>query len=292
MSMPMPHHPDRTLIFLLGLLFSQLTFAESITVTQNAFQMMQGVSRADGHVIQSKVTGRPYHVLVQTPRNANSDTDYPTVYLLDGGLTFPMLASYYQYLRFEETVPDAIIVGLSYAADTFDEGNYRSTDYTAPSEERQYWGGAADFQKVLRTEIIPFVEDRYASDPQQRILFGQSLGGQFVLFSALTEPGLFQGHIASNPALHRNLDFFIKTRPQKPTGTTRLFIAMAEDDEPQYRVPARQWLDAWQKQPAFPSSVSILPGHGHFSAVTEAFRRGLIYHTTIAVEESGTAAAH
>jgi predicted alpha/beta superfamily hydrolase len=36
----------------------------------------------------------------------------------------------------------------------------------------------------------------------------QGLGGQFVLYTALTRPDLFWGHIASNPALHRNLPFY------------------------------------------------------------------------------------
>ena len=69
--------------------------------------------------------------------------------------------------------------------------------------------GIGDISYHLFEELIPLIESAYPSDDQQRIIFGQSLGGQFVLYTALTDPALFHGHIASNPALHRNLDFFL-----------------------------------------------------------------------------------
>ena len=95
-------------------------------------------------------------------------------------------------------------------SDTFEGGNFRSTDYTAPSEERDYWGGAEKCQLFLSSELLPRIENDYRSDSSQRVIFGQSIGGQFVLYTALTESNLFWGHIASNPALHRNLPFFLQ----------------------------------------------------------------------------------
>jgi len=233
-----------------------------------------------------------YSVFVRLPEDYDSEQNYPTVYLLDGGHTFPMLASYYRYLRFGEEVPDLIVVGISYGADTVAEGNVRSHDFTAPSEEREHWGGAADFSKFLRDVLIPKVEASYASDPARRIVFGQSLGGQFVLYAAQAETGLFWGHIASNPALHRNLDFFLK-RPPRAGATVRLFVSTASGDDPRFLVPAGEWVSHWTAQAGGPWALetAVLPDHSHFSAAPEAFRRGLawILSTTEEAEHSVSA---
>ncbi len=173
-------------------------------------QFMQGIGDARYHHIESEIVGRGYHIYVKLPDRYDEavDTKYPTVYVLDGGALFPLFSAYYRYLNFGQEIPDSIIVGISYGTADFAEGNLRSTDYTAPSAERDYWGGAENFQSFLSDELFPVIEAGYRSDADQRIVFGQSIGGQFVLYTALTRPDLFWGHIASNPALHRNLPFF------------------------------------------------------------------------------------
>lgn len=90
------------------------------------------------------------------------------------------------------------------------------------------------------------------------MIFGQSLGGQFVLFTALTDPLLFCGHIASNPALHRNLEFFLRRDAEledeehrEPAdgrvgqARTRVFVSVAELDEERFRGPAVRWMEHW-----------------------------------------------
>ena len=242
---------------------------------------LQGLGDTHYFALESDVVGRGYHIYVMLPAGyADSpETNYPTVYLLDGGNLFPMLVPYYGYLNFAGEVPDAIIVGISYGSDTFEGGNLRSTDYTAPSDEREFWGGAGNFQRFLETELIPEVERRFRSRPDRRIVFGQSLGGQFVLYTALTDPDLFWGHIASNPALHRNLDFFLDEhwdRNAEPT-VSRLFVGSASGDDPIFRMPALEWIRHWSEVDNLPWQLETmtLNGHSHFSAPPAAFRAGM-----------------
>lgn len=240
----------------------------------------QTVPQSSRHELNSTVLSRSLFIYIDLPASySSSQINYPTIYLLDGGITFPLLSAYQQYLRFGDETPEAILVGISYDAVTFEEGNMRSTDYSAPSEERDYWGGASEFQKVLKTELFPLVEGRYRSDPSQRIIFGQSMGGQFVLFTALTEPELFSGHIASNPALHRNLPFFLQWHGEQamPERVSKLFVSNGELNDERFQEPALKWVEFWQQQPLKPwiLETRILPGQTHFSAVPEAFRQGL-----------------
>lgn len=231
--------------------------------------------------IDSVAVGRPYDIWVMLPDagGENASEKYPTVYVLDGGALFPLLAAYYRYLNFGGDVPDVIIVGISYGSSSFEGGNYRSTDYTAPSDERDYWGGAGDFQRFLATELIPRVERDYPSRTDRRIVFGQSIGGQFVLYSALTDPDLFWGHIASNPALHRNLDFFLERHwePSAKDAASRLFVASAENDDPVFRRPATEWMRHWSEADDVPWTLETmtLEGHSHMSAPPASFRAGM-----------------
>ena len=135
------------------------------------------------------------------------------------------------------------------------------------------------FQAMLVDELLPWVESHFPADPRRRILFGQSLGGQFVLYSALTRPALFWGHLASNPALHRNVEFFLSWRGEgaAPVGAARLFVSVGELDDARFGEPSTQWVDHWSRQPAAPFVLETrtLAGQTHLSAVPEAFRQGL-----------------
>ena len=266
-------------------MLTMLLCAAAATAAQPAagpvMDSMQSIADTRLHVLDSGIVGRPFRILVRPPaaHAETPDTTFPAVYLLDGGATFPMLAGYYHYLRLEEAVPGLIVVGISYGSDSFEEGNYRSTDYTAPSAERDYWGGAGDFLRVLEREVFPLVEGSYRADPRQRILFGQSIGGQFVLFAALNRPELFSGLIASNPALHRNLQYFLDFEAGPRQRGTRLFVSSGSEDDPRFREPALAWMKKWRAAPRPPWDLRAvtIDGYGHFSIAPESFRRGLLW---------------
>lgn len=270
------------LLMIKTLAMTLLLLADTVTAASFNPSHLQGLGDTRYHAFESETLGHSLHLYVRVPEGAARDPGgpYPTVYLLDGGINFPLLSSYYHYLRIGGEVPELILVGISYGSDTFDGGNFRSSDFTAPSRERAWWGNAPRFQAVLEQELIPMIEAEYASALGQRIIFGQSLGGQFVLYSALTRPELFWAHIASNPALHRNLDFFMgwKGGSEMPLEATRLFVAEGEFNDPRFKEPAMEWVAYWSapdRKSPFLMEFRPLPGHSHLSAVTAAFRQGL-----------------
>jgi len=257
-------------------------------------QYLQGLGDTRYHQIETAGIERGYHVYVMLPDgyDGSSDEEYPTIYLLDGGGLFPLVAAYYRYLNFGEDIPNAIIVGISYGSDTAEFGNYRSTDYTAPSPERDHWGGAEKFQAFLNGELLPFIENSYNSRVDRRVIFGQSIGGQFVLYTALTKPNLFWGHIASNPALHRNLEFFMRQHADHPATDqrSRLFVASGTMDDPMFRTPAMAWIEYWTNRAApWDLKVVDLDGHSHMSAPPASFRQGMTWLFS-ADKSAGTAA--
>ena len=243
-------------------------------------QFLQGLGDTRYHHVESDGIGRDYHIYVMLPDgyDQSSNEKYPTIYLLDGGALFPLLSAYYRYLNFGEEIPNAIVVGISYGSDNFEGGNYRSTDYTAKSPERDYWGGAEKFQRFLSDELMPLIENTYHSRVDRRVIFGQSIGGQFVLYTALTKPNLFWGHIASNPALHRNLPFFMEKHAESASMSERskLFVGSGTMDDPRFRGPALEWIEHWSgSERPWRLKTENLEGHSHMSAPPASFRQGM-----------------
>ncbi len=243
-------------------------------------EYLQSFGDSRYETVESTVIGREFHIFVRLPEGYGDSADmrYPTIYVLDGGSLFPLLASYYWYLDLGKEVPDAIVVGISYGSDTFEGGNYRGTDFTAPSVERDHWGGASNFQAFLSEELFPIIEKKYRSRPDRRVVFGHSLGGQFVLYTALTDPDLFWGHIASNPALHRNLSFFLE-RHSETNSESKLFVASGSMDDATFRGPALEWIEHWSRNEDRPWQLETrtLDGHTHFSAAPASFRSGMAW---------------
>ena len=241
------------------------------------YELPWSLADAGFHEIESETIGHELHIWVRKPfgYDEGDGAHYPTVYVLDGGGVYPLIAGYSVYLEVGEEMPPSIIVGIGYPGIRFEDGNFRSTDYTVPSEERDYYGGAEKFQTFLAEELIPLIESNYRSDGDRRIIFGQSLGGQFVLFTAQTRPELFWGHIASNPALHRNLEYFLTTTPEM--SNSRLFVASGEFDAERYKVPANDWIEHWRNVADKPWQFEAieLEGHTHVSALPASFRLGM-----------------
>jgi len=239
-----------------------------------SMQHLSGMNTPQYHHVKSDALKRGFHVYVRLPATyADSNKTYPTIYLLDGGITFPLLGSYYQYLRFGDEVPEMIIVGISYGSDF----NFRSTDYTAEAANRSHYGGAPEYQAFLKQVLFPLIETNYKSDASKRIIFGQSLGGQFVLYSAQTEPDLFWGHIASNPALHRNLPFFLQNHANSKKSESKVFVSSGSHDDERFRTPALKWIGHWSEEQKVPWALKAvtLEGENHFSAAPQAFRRAV-----------------
>lgn len=235
----------------------------------------------DYFLLDSKTLERPFHIHVRYPEGyGESGAAYPTVYLLDGDILFPILGAYHLLLHYDEPVPEAIVVGIAYGTFDPDNGNHRSTDYsTPPLEDSDPAGGAAAFQRFLKTELIPQVERRYRANPERRILVGQSRGGHFVLYSAFTDPDLFWGRIASNPPLTPNREIFFAA-PASATGSDlRLYFASGARDWERLRAPALDWFAHWRGREDTPwrLKAETIENGVHAASLVEVYRKAMIW---------------
>lgn len=126
----------------------------------------------------------------------------------------------------------------------------------------EYQGGADAFQAFLKSELIPEVESRYRADSSRRVLFGQSRGGYMVLYSAFTDPDLFWGRIASNPAFDPGRDRFFSPAAPATRNDLGLVVTSGSRDFPELREPALEWFQAWEGRNDVPWALNAVTIQG------------------------------
>lgn len=222
-------------------------------------------------------TRQTYHIHVRVPDGYDPQGAqiYPVVYVLDGDSLWPILAANHLFLTYDDGLPEAIVVGIAYGSFS-PEINARGVDFMPPGAEGRE-AGAPAFAQFLAAELLPLIEARYRADPGRRILFGQSRGGSFVLYSAFTDPDLFWGRIASNPAFAPTGDFFFAEPQTASRPDLKLMIASGENDWPVLRQAALHWGAAWDERPDRPwdARVHTIPGGTHAANSADAYRAGL-----------------
>ncbi|MEM9013985.1 MAG: alpha/beta hydrolase-fold protein [Pseudomonadota bacterium] len=247
---------------------------------ESRLDILPSLGASDYVELRARDLDRSFHIHVRKPQDYDeSNQDYPTIYLLDGDILFPIFGAYHYLLQYDEpSIPEAIIVGISYGAFGAENGNRRGIDYaTPPLEDGDPQGGAAAFQRFLKFELIPHVEKTYRSDPDRRILVGQSRGGHFVLFSAYTDPELFWARIASNPSFEPNKEFFFAGETLPDPTNAKLFLASGERDIPAFRADAEAWARQWTGGVDAPwrlQAVTIDSGT-HAAEIVDVYQRGL-----------------
>lgn len=250
----------------------------SHAIADEALDRLFGLGPVETFTIQSETLDRGFHIYVRLPLEyEESACDWPVVYLLDGGILFPMLAPYHFMMQIDELAPAAVMVGISYGGLGSANGNYRSTDYTAPAEEPELFGGAAAYQSFLADELIPRIEADYRVDQSSSLVLGQSLGGQFTLYTALTRPDLFGFYLSMNPALHRNLDYFKQLEPAERTTPTPILITRSTEEPSRLSGPLQQWIRHWQvsNDDALALDIHWLANQHHASSAPAAYREAM-----------------
>ena len=235
--------------------------------------------RGDTFRIESAEVGRAFDIHVRLPEgyDAAAARTYPTIYLLDGDTLFPILAANHLFLTYDDGLPEAIVVGIAYGG--FDPAvNRRNIDFQSPGEGvAPDAAGAAAFQRFLKTELIPEIERRHRSDASRRVLFGQSRGGAFVLYSAVTDPDLFRGRIASNPSITPGIESLLEPAAAPTHPDLTLVVTSGTRDRADLRDEAARWLAVWEARPERPWRLfgERIEGGTHAANAPDAYRRGL-----------------
>lgn len=239
------------------------------------------------HTLPPSAQGRVYQVYVKTPFGydapENAGRRWPVIYLNDGPYTFQVASGVthlpYRFDRWEQ----AILVGISYAKG--DDGMvsrrrdmtpWRDPGLPSPS------GGAPQYLAFIKGQVLPFVESRYRADPRRRTLAGQSYGGLFGAWVAVTEPELFDSYILTSPSLWYDHHQMIKAEAAYAAGhkdlKARIYLATGELEHPR---PGGDAEDMVGDQRAF---AKTLRGRGYPGLkIRDEIIDGTVHETTFPV---------
>lgn len=222
----------RALTFVLCALLCACATAPAAVAPEAPATEARVIPLGQSYTIQSEVLGGPREINVWAPADyPNGDEQLTVVYVLDGGVDqdFPHIAGLGQLGALSATYQRLIIVGV--------KTENRQAELTRrPHDERHaaefpQAGGARRFQEFLATEVIPFVESRYATD--RRALMGESLGGLFVVDTFLHRPDLFGDYIAISPSLWWDDQHFARDGGHDLEGRTasdtRIYLTIADE---------------------------------------------------------------
>lgn len=236
-------------------------------------------------VFHSAIIDDDFFIYISLPDGyAESVKKYPVLYLLDADVSFGMAASIARYLQFGQTIPELIIIGIGYGALKRSGGNLRSRDYTISNRpNRPGSGGAPKFRTFLQEELIPYIDDEFRTNPDDRTINGYSSGGLFVLYTLFTEPDLFNRYIIGSP--HLSWDNFRIFTVQEDAFNSiddidaRLFMSVgSEESQETYFEPIDKMVTLFEEKgyESLKLDTKVFDGGTHLICPPEALTYGLV----------------
>ncbi|GAB2978890.1 hypothetical protein GCM10027049_13140 [Mucilaginibacter puniceus] len=161
------------------------------------------LKRTQIYTLQSRVNNQKYDLYVRLPNGYeefDGDRTYDVLYILNGQWDFGLMLSIYGSCQYDGLLPEMILIGIGWTGQETDEEAQKLSmrDYSAFVADGQLRGGAPEFLNVLENEIIPFVENKFATN-DNKYLSGSSIAAWFALFTAFYNPQLFSKYILSSP---------------------------------------------------------------------------------------------
>jgi len=179
--------------------------------------------------IHSSVLNEDRTLLIHLPAGYDkAKIKYPVLYLLDGDAHFHHVTGIVQFFSTRKLIPLMIVVALP----NID----RTRDFSPTKvQQRPTSGGANNFLKFFKEELIPYVDSHYRTHPF-RIIVGHSLGGVFAVYTLLTHPDVFHAYIAISPSLGYDNEYMLNNAPAilENQKSLKKFLYMTLGNEPRY----------------------------------------------------------
>jgi predicted alpha/beta superfamily hydrolase len=232
----------------------------------------------------SKITGDSLQISVLFPQgyDADSNKNYPVIYVTDANFSFASLTQILQVLQMGQdsqngqnnkdnlpvkprdlllgvlqkskdvlpVIPDAFVVGIGYKS-TMQWAVQRYWDLTPVVDPGipAKTGGASYFLQFINEELKPMIKNRFhASGPATYV--GLSLGGLFGLYALFTQPQSFQNYIIGSPSLYYGnrvvFKYFEDFRTTHTDLNARVFMSVGSLEQPNTNADTFHMIDNWK----------------------------------------------
>jgi predicted alpha/beta superfamily hydrolase len=271
--------PVNFLLIFITLLFISVIPINPQTSSDNISSQRFTLYNSTEEQIYSELIADSFHVFVSIPDDYYSnEKKYPVLYVLDGDVAFGMASSIARYLQIGDNIPELIIVGIGYGGLDKAAGEKRRRDYR-PTQT----GGAENFLNFLNEQLIPYIDSKYRTIPDDRIVNGYSIGGLFALYTLFSKPETFNRYIIGSPSLtwdNYSIYNYEENSPDK-IGEMKLsvFISVgSEESDEKYFNPIDKMVTQIQERnyPGVKLEAKVFDGSTHLMGPPESLTHGLI----------------
>jgi len=202
-------------------------------VALSAFAQEQAEQFSIGkkEVVHSAVLDEDRNVYIFLPDGySRSEENYPVLYMFYSvAPDFHFNTGVVAGLSRIRMIPKMITVAFDLEDGKRDLTPTKSADYGPTS------GGADNFLKFIKDELIPFIEKNYRTAPQ-RLFWSHSIGGLFGVYVLLKEPDVFHSVLVSSPwmvydrdqrYILKNTESFLRKKSKQAN-----FLYICVGDEP------------------------------------------------------------
>ncbi len=208
---------NQKLLLFLILFYSATVFAQNISIGKR--------DKIHSEILQQD---REFSVYFPPSYNTSVSQKYPVLYILDGDYNFQYVAGFLELQgAISELIPEMILVAIS------GKGTSEYRKNCKPNIEGvEDSGTAGEVASFIENELIPYVNKNYKAS-NYKILGGHSVGGIFVINTAINHPNLFNNYIAISPALwwadNAMEDVLKNTWGKTKSTTASLYISLANE---------------------------------------------------------------
>lgn len=236
------------------------------------------VGTTEDFIIQSKIINDSYPIYVYLPENYSNTSLNQLIIGLDGETRFNEIAAIISNKAQHGSLPPSIFIAIGNNAQ-------RNRDYT-PTVYAHGYGGAGNFYKFIKDELIPELELRYKIDPSNnKTLIGHSFGGLFTQYAMAQDriSNPFDKFIAGGTSYwydsgvifeyeqsYANTNNDLDIRFYNGMGTLEGGVMLASFEEMNLRLNNRNYLN-------FSHKSELIKKSGHTGSANEIFKKGLDY---------------
>ncbi|WP_088332766.1 alpha/beta hydrolase-fold protein [Lacimicrobium sp. SS2-24] len=192
-------------------------------------------------VVPDAGTGVNYQIAVQLPPDyyqpSAFKTRYPVIYLLGDSTDFALVVGASRRAMQQNTIRPAIIVAFATSSQDMGLGEPRTAiDRTVYHEK------LADYDRFLRRQLIPLIEQRYRASSKQRTFIGHGGGALLGFQLVATQPPLFHDLLIASPAFTydegKSARLVVEAINSQRLTKARVFIGVGQQETPLYQPEA------------------------------------------------------
>ena len=245
------------------------------------FAQMTSIPIAKLETLHSTIVGEDYKLQISLPYPFNPENNkYPVLFYLDAFSTSGGMNEFAKMQMVTKNLEQFVMVGISYNTNPRAYVKLRVRDYIPPINKTDTIHGGDKFLSFIKTELIPYMETNYGTDPNDRGLLGFSYGGLFTTWAFKKEPELFKRLAIISPSLVYGEDEFILKNPAflknvKNTQYLKVFIAYGSLESPHFGESSTKLYNALKTNNNIQVSKVIFEDEDHGSVWNAATTRAL-----------------